>query len=136
MTHLQKQETVSSMSGGVGGEGGTLRYLTCSTRRAARTPLRRKMPTGQRRPEPSSPPSASLMLYGRAFSTMHDTHAESLSRLETVLRDLAHTIAKTALAFARRGRLTTTAAAAGGRVGAACAVTSRFISSAKFEAGL
>lgn len=58
--HLQKQETVSSRSrgstevGGEGeasgtGEGGTLRYLTCSTWRAARAPLRRRMPTGQRR---------------------------------------------------------------------------------------
>lgn len=80
-THLQKQETVSSMSSGsacggaVGdGAGGTLRYLTCSTRRAARAPLRRKMPTGQRRDAASSPPSPAspaLMLRSHAFTTMH-----------------------------------------------------------------
>ncbi|OWR45515.1 hypothetical protein KGM_216014B, partial [Danaus plexippus plexippus] len=61
LPHLQKQETVSSMSsgstmvGGGVGEGGTVRYLTWSTWRAARAPLRRRMPTGQRRGLGSSP---------------------------------------------------------------------------------
>lgn len=75
----------SGSTGGSGleagaGEGGTLRYLTCSTRRAARTPLRRRMLTGQRRPElssspaappPSLPPPPSLILRIQAFTTMH-----------------------------------------------------------------
>lgn len=85
--HLQKQETVSSMSSGStagsglgAGDGGTLRYLTCSTRRAARAPLRRRMLTGQRRPGLSSspaappgslPPPPSLILRIQAFTTMH-----------------------------------------------------------------
>lgn len=69
----------SGSTGGTGldaGDGGTLRYLTCSTRRAARAPLRRRMPTGQRppaRPGLSSPPPPSLILRTHAFTTMHPT---------------------------------------------------------------
>lgn len=84
-THLQKHETVSSMSSGstVGeglgaGDGGTLRYLTCSTRRAARAPLRRRIPTGQRAPDrpPLSsqpPPPAELILRTHTAPPCTDT---------------------------------------------------------------
>lgn len=102
-TDLQKHETVSSMSSGSAcgtgagaGDGGTLRYLTCSMRRAARAPLLRRMPTGQRRPElssPSAPPPPSLILRTHAFTTMHDT-----------LHCTRNTHTKLPLRLPRRGR--------------------------------
>lgn len=73
---------MSSMSvlgagvGVVGAAGGTLRYLTCSTHRAARTPLRRRMPAGQRRAGVASPAPLELILRSHAFTTMRARASE------------------------------------------------------------